>query len=60
MVEKSKCPICLDKVNVKDGKLAEHAKRAWNNLALKLGPEYRCDGSGMVVVGMIEEKDDEV
>jgi hypothetical protein len=49
--EQSVCPICHDKVGVKDGKFNEHAKRAWNNLALKLGPEYRCPGSGSVVGG---------
>ena len=50
MREQSVCPICHCEVSVKDGKYSEHAKRAWNNLALKLGPEYRCPGSGMEVV----------
>jgi hypothetical protein len=50
MREQSVCPICHCKVSVKDVKFVEHAKRAWNNAALKLGPEYRCPGSGTEVV----------
>lgn len=43
--EQSRCPICHDKVTVKDGKFIEHPKIAWNYKALELGSEYRCEGS---------------
>ena len=57
MKEKLRCPICHDKVSVKDGKFVEHPKMAWNYAALKLGPSYRCSGSG---TGISERKDKEI
>jgi hypothetical protein len=45
----AKCPICREKVSVKDGKLSAHAKPPWNNMALRLGEHYRCKGSGLTL-----------
>jgi len=52
--EEAKCPICREKVAVKDGRLSVHVKPPWNSMALKLGPEYRCEGSGIKLDKPIE------
>jgi hypothetical protein len=47
--EEAKCPICREKVSIKDGRFVEHPTPAWNYAALKLGDFYRCKGSGMTL-----------